>query len=64
MFMNNELKQFREIAKNRNRSAVAQGGMTASFKYLYNRNFFSCNREILLSQAQVKYMPKNRNNNF
>jgi hypothetical protein len=35
--------------------------MIASFKYQYNSSFFPCHRKILLSQAQVKYMPKNTN---
>jgi hypothetical protein len=57
--MNNEFKQFREIVENRDGSVIAHGGVIASFKYWYNRTFFSCSREILLSQAQVQYMPKN-----
>jgi hypothetical protein len=63
MIMNNEFKQFREIVENRNASVIAHGGMTASFKYWYNSSFFPCSREILLSLAQVEYMPKNRNEN-
>jgi hypothetical protein len=35
--------------------------MIASFKYWYNSSFFPCTRKILLGQAEVKYMPKNRN---
>jgi hypothetical protein len=42
---------------------IAHGGVIASFKYWYNSSFFSCSREILLSQAQVEYMPKNMNEN-
>jgi hypothetical protein len=37
--------------------------MIASFKYWYNSSSFPCSREILLSKAEVKYMPKNRNKN-
>jgi hypothetical protein len=37
--------------------------MIASFKCWYNSSFFPCSRKILLSQAQVKYMPKSRNKN-
>jgi hypothetical protein len=58
--MNNEFKQFREITENRKRSVVAHSDMIASFKYLYKSNLFPCSRKILLGQAQVKYMPKNR----
>jgi hypothetical protein len=61
--MNNEFKQFREVVENRDGSVIAHGGVIASFKYWYNSSFFPCSREILLSQAQVEYMPKNRNEN-
>jgi hypothetical protein len=47
MIDNNELKQFREIIKNRNGSAVAHSGMTASFKYGYNTRFLPHSREVL-----------------
>jgi hypothetical protein len=63
MFMNNEFKQFREIVENRDGSVIAHGGMIASSKYWYNCSFFPCSREILLSQAQVEYMPNNGNEN-
>jgi hypothetical protein len=63
MFMNNEFKQFREIAENINASIIAHCSLIDSFKYWYNSSFFPCSREILLSQAQVEYMPKNRNEN-
>jgi hypothetical protein len=62
MIMNNEFKQFREIVENGNGSVIAHVGMIAFFKYWYN-SFFPCSREILLSQAQVEYIPKNRNEN-
>jgi hypothetical protein len=61
--MNNEFKQFREIVENRNGSVIARGSVTASFKYRYNSSFFPCSRDILLSLAQVEYMPKNGNEN-
>jgi hypothetical protein len=61
--MNNKFKQFREIVENRDGSVIAHGGMIASFKYWYNNSLFPCSREILLSQAQVEYMPKNGNEN-
>jgi hypothetical protein len=61
--MNNEFKQFRGIIGNRNGSVIAHGGVIASFKYWYNSSFFLYSREILLSQAQVEYMPKNKNEN-
>jgi hypothetical protein len=35
----------------------------ASFKYWFNSSFLPCSREILLSQAHVEYMPKDRNEN-
>jgi hypothetical protein len=63
MIVNNEFKQLREIIENRKRSIVAHSGMIASFKYGYNSCFLPYNREVLLSQAQVKYMHKNRNKN-
>jgi hypothetical protein len=63
MFMNNESKQFREIAENRDGSVTAHGSVIASFKYWYNSSFFPCSREILQSQSQVEYMPKNGNEN-
>jgi hypothetical protein len=63
MIMNNEFKQFREIIENRNWSVVAHSGMFASFKYGYNSRFLPHNMEVVLSQAQVKDMPKNRNKN-
>jgi hypothetical protein len=61
--MNNEFIQFREIVENKNWSVIAHGGVIASFKYWYDSNFFPCSRYILLSQAQVEYMPKNGNEN-
>jgi hypothetical protein len=61
--MNNEFKHFREIVENRNGSVIAHGGVITSFKYWYNSSFFPCRKEILLSQAQVEYMPENRNEN-
>jgi hypothetical protein len=63
MVTNNEFKHFREIVENRNRSAIAHGGVIASFKYWYNSSFFPRSREILLNQAQIEYMPKNGNEN-
>jgi hypothetical protein len=63
MIVYNEFKQFIEITENGNWSVVAHSGMIASFKYRYNSSFFPCTRKILLGQAQVKYMPKNRNKN-
>jgi hypothetical protein len=63
MIMNNEFKQCRETVENTNGSVIAHGGMIASFKYWYNSSFFPCSREILLSQAQVEYMPKNKKEN-
>jgi hypothetical protein len=61
--MNNEFKQFRKITEYRNGSVVTHSGMIASFNYWYNNSFFPCSRKILLGEAQVKYMPKNRNKN-
>jgi hypothetical protein len=63
MIMHDEFKEFREIAENRNGSVIAHGGMIASFKYWNSSSFFPCSKEILLSKAQVEYMPKNRNKN-
>jgi hypothetical protein len=59
----NQLKQFREIIRNRYGSVVALGGMIVPFKYEYNSSFFLCSRETLLSKAQVTYMTKNKNRN-
>jgi hypothetical protein len=61
--MYNEFKQFREIVENRDGSVIAHGGVIASFKYWYNSSYFPCSKEILLSQAQVEYMPKNGSEN-
>jgi hypothetical protein len=61
--VNNEFKQLRENTENRNGSVVAHGDIIASFKYRYNSCFLPYSRKILLSQDQVKYMPKNRNKN-
>jgi hypothetical protein len=61
--LNNKFKQLREITGNRNGSAVAHGGTIASFKYGCNSRFLPYSREVLLSQAQVKYIPKNTNKN-
>jgi hypothetical protein len=48
----------------RNGPVVAHVGMIAYFKYRYSSSFFPCSRKILLNQAQVKYMVKNRNINL
>jgi hypothetical protein len=53
----------REVVEDRDGSVIAHGGVIASFKYWYNSSFFPCSREILLSEAQVEYMPKNSNKN-
>jgi hypothetical protein len=63
MIMNKGLKKLREATENRNVPVVALSGMTASFKYGYNSRFLPYRREVLLSQAQLKYMPKNRDKN-
>jgi hypothetical protein len=60
MIMNNEFKQFREIVENRNGSVIAHGNVIAPLSDWYKSSFFPCSREILLSQAQVEYMPKNK----
>jgi hypothetical protein len=49
------------LVENRNGSVIAHGSMISSFKYMYNSRFLPCSMEILLSQAQVEYMPKNKN---
>jgi hypothetical protein len=63
MIMDTVFKQLRDIVENRDGSVIAHGGVIASFKYWYNSSIFPCSREILLSQAQVEYMPKNGNEN-
>jgi hypothetical protein len=39
---------------------ACDSGMTVSFKYGYNSRFLPYGRDVLLSQAYIKYMPKNR----
>jgi hypothetical protein len=63
MIVNKEFKKFRETTEYRIVSVVAHSSIIASFKYWYNSSFFPCSRIILLGQAHVKYMPKNRNKN-
>jgi hypothetical protein len=63
MMVNNEFKQLRKIIENKNGSVVAHSGMIASFKYGHNSRFLPNSREVVLSQAQVKYMHRNRNKN-
>jgi hypothetical protein len=60
MIMNGEFKQLREIIENRNWSLVSYSGMIFPFKYRCNSLFLPYSREVLLSQAQVRYVPKNR----
>jgi hypothetical protein len=61
---NNEFKQLRETTEKRNGSIVVHSVMIASFQYEYNSRFFSCSRGVLLSEASVKYVPKNVNRNY
>jgi hypothetical protein len=61
MIVINEFRQHREIIDNRDGPVVAHNCVTACFKYWYNSSFFPCSRKILLCQAQVENMPKNRN---
>jgi hypothetical protein len=64
MIVNNEFKQLREVIENRIGSVVTHRGIIVSFKYRHKGRFLPYNRKILLSQAHVKYMPKNRNQNI
>jgi hypothetical protein len=63
MIVNKEFRQLRENIENRNESVSAHSGMNVSFKLGYNSRFLPYSKEVLLSQAQVKYMPNNRNKN-
>lgn len=63
MIFNNEFKQRRETIENRNESAVALSVRIASFKYWYSGRFLPSSGEVLLNQAQDKYMSKNWNKN-
>jgi hypothetical protein len=60
MVGNNESKQLREIVKNINGSIAAHSDMNVSFKYGYNIRSLPYRGKVLLSQTQVKYMPKNK----
>jgi hypothetical protein len=64
VIMNNEIKHLKEIIENRNGSVVAHIGMIVPFKCGYNSRFLPYSRELLLNQAQVKYMLKKRNKNY
>jgi hypothetical protein len=61
MIVNKVFKEFRGIFENRNAFIVACRSMIAPFEHGYNSSFLPCSREVLLSEAQVKYTPKSRN---
>jgi hypothetical protein len=61
--VNNKFKQLREIVENSNEFIIAHSGMIAPFKYRFKSRFLPYSRESLLSQAQMKYMPKKKNKN-
>jgi hypothetical protein len=59
MVVNCEFKQPGEIIENINGSVVAQTAMITAFKYGYTSCFLPYNGEVLPSQDQVIYKPKN-----
>jgi hypothetical protein len=63
MIMINEFRQHRELIENRNGPVAAHSGTNASLKYVQNSHFLPYSMEVLLIEAQVKYMLKNRNKN-
>jgi hypothetical protein len=64
MVMNYAFEYLREVIKNANGSVVAHRGVIAALKYMDNGRFLPRSRELLHNQAQAKYMPKDRQEDF
>jgi hypothetical protein len=49
-----------EVIQNGDGLIIAHRTMVMSLEHRYNSRFLPCRQELLLSQTQIKYIPKNR----